>query len=274
MTTHNNCVPLFTSHYSIGKSILTLDSPDELSKSDPEMVDNYGFKENYPVSIFSIAKKHDLKEIYLVETNFSGFITAYKTATKLGISLRFGIKLIVCNDITDKTNESLNTESKIIVWMLNSDGYADLLKLYSFAATDGFYYVPRIDWKSLHKFLTSNLYLTIPFYDNFLFQNLLTMSVCVPELRNIQPVFFLENHALPFDSLAQHKITEYAAANHCDIQLAHSIYYYKNADVLPYQVYRIITRRGYERGDIFVPNLDHFGSDQFSFESYLTQYGR
>ena len=65
-------IPLFKSHYSIGKSILTLEKSAEITDSSP-------------ISIFSIAKKHDLKEITLVEDSISGFIQAYSYAKEMGI---------------------------------------------------------------------------------------------------------------------------------------------------------------------------------------------
>ena len=49
-------IPLFTSHYSIGKSILTLDHPDKQT-------------EGGSTSVFSIAQKNNLKEIFLVENS-------------------------------------------------------------------------------------------------------------------------------------------------------------------------------------------------------------
>ena len=47
-------LPLFKSHYSIGKSILTLNHPDK-------------FEEGGPDSIFKIAQDHDLEQVILVE---------------------------------------------------------------------------------------------------------------------------------------------------------------------------------------------------------------
>jgi hypothetical protein len=69
-------LPLFKSHYSIGKSILTLDDPNST-------------KEGGPQSVFSVAK--DLKTVILVEDSLIGFLQAQKNAENLGMQLVFGL---------------------------------------------------------------------------------------------------------------------------------------------------------------------------------------
>ena len=95
-------IPLFKSHYSVGKSILTLEKAAEITDSSP-------------ISIFSIAKTHNLKEITLVEDSISGFIQAYSYAKDMGIKLIFGLRVTIIEDITDKSEASLKKESKIII---------------------------------------------------------------------------------------------------------------------------------------------------------------
>ena len=56
-------IPLFKSHYSLGRSILTLEDKDE--------------KDDYPDSIIQICKENKMKELYLVEDNMSSFLEAY-----------------------------------------------------------------------------------------------------------------------------------------------------------------------------------------------------
>ena len=74
-------IPIFTSEYSIGKSILSLEDDKELDESKL-------------VSIVSIAKKHELKDVYLVDESMSGFVKAYQNLSKHGINLRFGYKVL------------------------------------------------------------------------------------------------------------------------------------------------------------------------------------
>lgn len=53
-------LPFFKSHYSIGRSILTLEKPDDVISGGPD-------------SIIKLCKDNDLKEFHLVEDSMSGF---------------------------------------------------------------------------------------------------------------------------------------------------------------------------------------------------------
>ena len=64
-------VPLFKSHYSLGRSILTLEKVGETP-------------DNYPDSILDIAKENELKKIFLVDVNMSGFLQGYSNAKEAG----------------------------------------------------------------------------------------------------------------------------------------------------------------------------------------------
>jgi len=245
-------IPIFTSHYSIGKSILTLGSPEKEIRNDSS------------ISIFSIAKINNLSEIFLLETSFSGFVEAYNNSNTSNIPFRFGIKLLICNDINDKSNESLKTECKVNLWIKNNKGYSDLIKIYSLAATNGFYYEPRLDWKTLEKMLTENIVLTIPFYDSFLFNNNLKRHTCLPSIDFSNIFFHIENHELPFTQLITNQVQNFSK----NIINSHSIYYYSEDDLEAYMTFRCATNP--ERRTLLTePNLEHFGSNKFSFESYL-----
>ena len=55
-------LPLFKSHFSIGKSILTLDSPKIDENADS------------PDSVFDIAEEGELDKVVLIEDSFMGFL--------------------------------------------------------------------------------------------------------------------------------------------------------------------------------------------------------
>lgn len=249
-------IPLFSSNYSIGRGILTLEEPAEI-------------KDNSPVSIFSICKTHNIQDIYLADSNFCGFLKFYEGCKKYNFNPRYGIKMYICADINDKSEASFSSESKVIIFIKNSAGYSDLCKIYSKAYADGFYYIPRIDWNILNKMWTDNLLLVIPFYDGFLHVNLLKNGNCIPKFP-VEPTFCLENHKLPFDNLLNNSIIEYTKQNNYPMLKSHQIYYYKNEDANTFQVFRIITgRNDYGSASIEEPRLDHFSSKYFSFESFL-----
>ena len=120
-------VPLFKSHYSLGKSVLTLAPPGNAAEDEPS-------------SVFDISAKLKLKNITLVEDSMSGFLEAYKSSEQLGAQLSFGLRLTVCEDISKKTADSRIKEHKIIVFAKNGSGYYDLIKISTIACNDGFYY--------------------------------------------------------------------------------------------------------------------------------------
>ncbi len=252
--------PIFTSHYSIGRSLLVTELFTDKESKPITTIDL-----NSPVSIFNLSIAEKIDDIYLVDNNLSGFISAYKSAGQCGKNFRFGLRLVVCADLTVKDEDSFRTESKVILWALNIEGYKDLMRIYSKAATDGFYYIPRTDWKTLNEQLTENVQISIPFYDSFLHNNLLKDGAVIPLFLKCQPVFNIEDHNLPFDYLIKEAIINYAKNNNYKTINTHQIYYYKSDDSLAYQVFRCIDNRT----NINKPNLEHFGSREFSFESYL-----
>ena len=153
-------IPLFKSHYSVGKSILTLKEQE-------------GDADSGPSSIIDIAFKNaDLLEnkTFLVEENMSGFLEAHINLTKIKVQLVFGLKVIVCPNAEEKNEESLHKSSKYIIFLRREEGYPRLIKLYSKAAKEGFYYKPRLDFKTIEKeWSDEDLMLAVPFYDSFLF---------------------------------------------------------------------------------------------------------
>ena len=85
-------IPLFKSHYSLGRSILTLEDKSE--------------RDEYPDSIIQIAKQNKLKEIFLVEDNMSSFLEAYTNCKNNDIKLNYGLRISVTESMSDKTDES------------------------------------------------------------------------------------------------------------------------------------------------------------------------
>lgn len=252
-----SAIPLFKSHYSLGKSVLTL------AKAGSSETDE-------PSSIIDIAKKLKLDKIYLVDDSISGFLEAYKSCEDSKISLRFGLRLTVCDDIDNKTAESREKEHKIIVFIKNTEGYQDLIKISTIASTNGFYYYPRIDCKTLKALWNNNnLLLCVPFYDSYVFKNNLTYSICVPDFTFCEPVYFVEDNNLPFDGVLKKKVEE-TAINKTLIIKSQSIYYENKEDFLAYLTFRCIS----ERTTLSKPNLEHCSSNEFCAESFKEKYGK
>ena len=242
-------IPLFKSHYSLGRSILTLEDKDE--------------KDDYPDSIIQICKENKMKELYLVEDNMSSFLEAYSNCRKNNIKLNYGLRISVTESMSDKSEESKTKSSKIILFFKNKKGYQQLTKLYSIAAKEGFYYEPRLDYETISKNWTDDLILCIPFYDSFIFNNTLKNSLCIPQFDFTKPIFFIEDNDLPFDSLVKQKALSFAEKNDLKIYKAQSIFYRERKDFKAYLTFRCINNRSV----LNKPNLDHMSSNEFCFES-------
>lgn len=220
-----------------------------------------------PVSLCDIAKEHGLKQLHIVASNWVDFMVAHKNLKEIGCQLVFGLKLVVCENLADKTDASLKTESKIIIWM-NGDGAADyqaLINIFSVAANDGFYYTPRIDWKTLCAMWHKDLILSLPFYSSFLARNTLTFAAIVPQFpEGVKPVLLQEiGQELATDQLIEPVVARYAETQGLEVQPVKSIYYKKRDDAKQFQVWRcILSRTTFDK-----PNDGH-SSREFSFESY------
>ena len=114
---------------------------------------------------------------------------------------------------------------------------------------------------------TSNLQYVVPFYDSFIHKNLTTFSNCIIDLPSNVP-FMIEDNNLPFDCLIDDKILKYCE-NNPNEHFKLNLYIIKTKDVLAFQTYKLICNRRIGRTyDLSNPGLDHFGSDQFCFESW------
>ena len=261
-------IPLFKSHYSLGRSILTLEGAGQSFAG--------GFNgQNSPDSILDIAKEFKLDKVFLVDDNMSGFLQAYSNCKEINLELIFGLRLSICGDMHQKDDDSKSETCKYIIFIKNLEGYKRLVKIYTKASREGFYYYPRIDFKNLNELWDSNdLELAVPFYDSFIFSNVMGSAFCIPDFSKIKPVFFLEDNDLPFDDLVRGRVEQYCQGQY-EMQETKSIYYESRTDFEAYQTYKCICGRGFSNKALTLnsPNLDHCGSPEFCFESYLDHEG-
>jgi DNA polymerase-3 subunit alpha len=243
-------IPLFKSHYSLGRSILTLEDKSEV--------------DDYPDSIIQIAKENKLKELFLVEDNMSSFLEAYTNTRNNNIKLNYGLRITITESMEDKSEESRFKNSKVIIFFKNNQGYSLLTKLYSKAAKEGFYYEPRLDYKTLSENWSDDLLLCIPFYDSFIYNNTLKNFICVPNFSFTKPVVFIENNDLPFDFIIKNKMLNFVKENSLEVLLVKSIYYKNKKDFKSYLTFRCINNRT----TLNKPEIEHMSSDSFSFEEW------
>lgn len=248
--------PCFTSHYSVSKSLLTLEEPGKAKG---------GTAHSGPVSVFDLATEGALDSVTLVEDRIDGFTAAYKASVKAKVKLCYGLRLTVVSDAADKTEGSLRNESKVVLFMLNTAGYSDLIRIHNRATTEGFYYEPRTDWGTLKALWTPNLMLALPFFSSFIARNTLSMASIVPSFP-ARPVVFKEvGSELPFAPLIEGAISAFCSSGGCDeIISTKTVLYPTRAHFKAYQIARCLGNRS--KWD--KPNVDHLASDAFCFESY------
>ena len=166
----------------------------------------------------------------------------------------------------DPKEESSNSRHKIIIFAKNSQGCKSLNSIYSEAFSKAF---NAVDQKILKKYWNNkNLALAVPFYDSFIFNNTMKFSSCTPSFSFTKPTFFLENNGLPFDLFLRSNVIKYAKENNFNTEDTKSIYYKNKKDVSALQTYKCITGRTFGNKTLSKPNLDHFGSNEFCFESW------
>ncbi|MBK27179.1 MAG: hypothetical protein CME70_24460 [Halobacteriovorax sp.] len=249
-------LPLFKSHYSIGKSILTLDSPGESNACGSD-------------SILDIAKEHSLSEVILVEDSLTGFMQAMNICESIGINLIFGLRLSCYN--SEVSLGDSQTSHKIIIFPKNKEGCSLLNKIYTHAfCEDG----GEIKEKSLLALFNPDLLkLAVPFYDSFIFNNLTMLgSACAPlsNFTDIEPTFFIEENQLPFDGMVKEAVLSYCEKSGFEYEPVKSIYYKKRTDFEAYQTHKCICGRSFSASrSLSTPKQDHLGSEEFCFESYL-----
>lgn len=225
-------------------------------------------KSTGPSSIVSICKENGIQNCYYVSKNFYSFFEAYKNLKEKEINLIFGLEILMCDDASQNTPESRKNEHKIIVFMKNSQGYHDLVRIYNDWRTkkENFYFYPRYDFNQLNPLWTENIILAVPFFDSFLCKNLLTWATIVPKFP-VKPILFREvNSGLPFAHLIDKAIDEFNKDNSYEEQPVKNIYYKDSSDleVKAWQLYRCI----HNRSSFQKPEMEHCCSRNFSFDNY------
>ena len=247
-------LPLFKSHYSIGRSILTLE-PSSSGRSCGSD------------SIIGIAEEHGLSNIILVEDSLTGFMQAMKSCEESGVELVFGLRLSCTN--SDISEVDFNTTHKVIIFAKDKEGCTLLNKIYTHAFCSHGGVIPEQELLNLWD--ESHLKMAVPFYDSFIFNNLTILgSACSFGFSHIKPTFFIERNLLPFDAMVEQAVLAYCESNNLEHELTKSIYYKSRADFEAFQTHKCICGRSFSSlRSLSTPKQDHLASNNFSFESYL-----
>ncbi len=89
---------------------------------------------------------------------------------------------------------------------------------------------------------------------------------CIPEFRNIKPVYFLEDNNLPFDQVMR-RLVKKCAKDYEQVDTK-TIYYENKKDSVALMARRLMVRGGHKAATIDKPELQHFASDEFCLEAW------
>ena len=248
--------PIFKSHFSIGKSILTLDPPKEFPTEGPD-------------SVFDIVQLLNLKQVVLVEDTFMGFLQAQKVSESLGVDFIFGLRISIVEDGFDPEDKKI-PKHKVIVFAKDSEGCKSLFKIYSLVKSESIDAITLTQLKGLWN--SDHLDLCIPFYDSFLFCNLFLFNSFVVDLKFFNPTFLTESNGLPFDDILRSSIKKHCDAHSYNHSATKSILYKNRDDYDAFITYKLICSRNSfvsNKSSLEKPNLDHMGSREFCYESYI-----
>lgn len=254
-------IPIFRSTYSIGRSLLTGEPSSDT------------FRDDQPVSIFTIAKKYGLKKVILIDDEPTGFPVFYRQSKQEGVHLIFGQRIVLADNKTQLASDGLT--SKVCVLIKNSEGYADFVKLVSWYNASKHDNVRCIFIDDFLNLLTDNLMVMVPFYDSFLYSNSLYGSKFSFQFPRHNTFFTVESHELPCDMVMADVVTNYCKYDKYELVQTHHVCYYADSDLPAAMVYRIANSRRFKTNISFdAPDLEFFGVETFSFESFCKLTGR
>ena len=225
-------IPLFKTSFSIGKSILRIED------------------------VVDIAQQHNLKKVVLVEDNFYGFRTAQKAFSSNSIPMVFGIRISVIQSSLDEKS------SKLIFFAKNNKGINNAKQLYtkSQLSHDGV-----LNLSSLDKEDFIDLKIGVPFYDSYIYNNLFHFGASEIKLNNFDHFYMEEENSHPFDFQIQNALKNL----NINTEKTKTIYYRDKQDIEAFQMYKAICSRKGRIPTYSCPNLEHFCSNEFCFESFL-----
>lgn len=244
-------IPLFKTTNSIGKSIIQYGAEGSIYEDGPPYLEH-------------LCQKYNIKECFIVEDSISSIIGIHKALSKFDIKMNFGLSLNFVNDVSLDNS----TIHKNIIFA-TGNSYESLINLSTLAHVNYAHeLVPRIDYNILKDNFHEDFVIAIPFYDSFLFKNLLTFSNSIPSFGNIRPIVFLEENGLPFDYLVRDNAKKFAELMNYETWETKTILYEKKDDFLAWQVRKLMERKSFGSGNTLEkPNLDHCGSNEFCLEA-------
>ena len=101
--------------------------------------------------LFKTCKEKGMDTVAITDHgNMYGTLYFAEEAKKAGIKYIIGCEMYLCDEYLDKSGKQ--SYDHLVLLCKNKQGYKNLIKLDSIAYVDGFYYKPRIDYKTLKQY--------------------------------------------------------------------------------------------------------------------------
>lgn len=201
--------------------------------------------------------------------NMYGMIALYDACKKAGIKPIFGCEFYVADDLTVKHGKSKNAH--LILLAKNRTGYLNLCELNTIAFRDGFYYKPRIDYKTLEKYSEGVIALSaciagdVPQYIlNHQYEKAEELICWFKEHFGDDYYLEIQNHGLEEEKENNLKLHEYAKKYNIKMVATNDVHYISREDSVMQDVMMCVAM-GKTIDD---PNRLKFDTDEFYFKTY------
>jgi DNA polymerase-3 subunit alpha len=151
-----NCQNINISHYKTGRRVIMNNPNDNIDFVHLHVHTEYSLLDGSSKikELIGRSKELGMESIAITDHGVMyGVIDFYKEAKKQGIKPIIGCEVYVAfRSRLDKEAKIDSSNYHLVLLAENNTGYENLMKLVSFAFTEGFYYKPRIDFELLEKY--------------------------------------------------------------------------------------------------------------------------
>lgn len=233
-----------------------------------------------PIQLIQAAKKHDHRAVALTDHGVMfGCMEFYNKAKKENLKPLLGFEAYVANGSRfDQSAGKQKTKKKNYFHLLliakDLTGYKNLMKLTTYAHTEGFYYRPRIDEDLLTQYHEGiiacsgclngvvNSYLVDEEYDTAL-----TKAKFYQELFGDDFYMELQNHFLPDDPIVLNQAPKIASELGIKLIATNDVHYIEQKHAIPHNVYLCIKdSSSANSGSVDINDL-RYGTPEMYFKS-------
>ena len=216
------------------------------------------------------AKSYNMPALAITDHgNLYGAVAFYKACKDAGIKPIIGCEMYVADDLHVKTGK--NKHAHLLVLVKNEQGYKNLAKLNSIAFVEGFYYKPRIDYKTLEEY-SEGLIVTTSCLGGDVPQAILNREYDMAEkqIQWFKRVFGddfyieLQNHNMPEQVEVNEKLREFAKKYNIKKIATNDVHYIFKEDAEMQDVLMCV-QMGKTMDD---PNRMKFPSNEFYLKTY------